>query len=355
MSALKHYDVGHLIARGGFASVFAATRISDGRPVAIKWMPLMSVISWGRRHGQTVPMEAELLERVQNVPGVIELLDCINDQGSFFMIMELPPGVVSLASYKKSDDTKPFSMGETRRLFGKIVETVQGCFLAGVSHKDIKPDNVLLFRDESTGELDIRLIDFGCGELTEHHWGTFTSGTALYWPPEFVTNGRFLHAPAAVWSLGAILYHMVCLDNPFDSLASVRKASPPFPSSVPRLCRDLIMRCFDKDPWSRPSFRGILSHPWMVGGQQQQQFPYFRLETVRVFKNSNPKPRREEGQGLCHVVSRALSSIRWPRLCYEAFSKLNMCCMFGNSKTAQEVHNMEKVMASAAATQRLLA
>ncbi|XP_076041969.1 serine/threonine-protein kinase pim-1-like [Oratosquilla oratoria] len=327
MLALKNYDVGHLIARGEFASVFAATRIDDGKPVAIKQMPLTSVVSWGRRHGKTVPMVAELLERVQHVPGVIELFDCVTQQGSFFMVMELPPGAVSLASYKKSE---PLSMGEIRRLFGKVVETVHGCFLAGVSHKDIKPDNVLLFRDESTGELDIRLIDFGCGELTEQYWGTFTGGTPVYWPPEFVTSGRFLHAPAAVWSLGALLYHMVCREDPFDNLASVRKASPPFPSGVPRLCRDIIMRCFEKDPWTRPSFRGILSHPWMVAGQQQHQVLCFRLETARVFKKSNPKPRREEGQGLCHVVSRALSTIRWPRLCYEAFSKLNMRYMFGN-------------------------
>ncbi|XP_076041845.1 serine/threonine-protein kinase pim-1-like [Oratosquilla oratoria] len=292
-------------------------------------MPLTNVISWGRRHGQTVPIEAELLERVQHVPGVIELFDCITVEGSFFMIMELPPGAVSLASYTKSDHIELLSMGEARKLFGKIVKTVHSCFLAGVSHKDIKPDNVLLFRDESTGELDIRLIDFGCGELTEEHWGTFTGGTHLYWPPEFVTSGRFLHAPAAVWSLGTLLYHMVCRYNPFKSLASVRRASPPFPSTVPRLCRDLIMRCFDKDPWSRPSFRGILSHPWMVG-VQQQQVPCFRLETARVFRNSNPKPRREEGQGLCHVVSRALSSIRWPRLYYEAESRLIMCCIFRN-------------------------
>ncbi|XP_076034543.1 serine/threonine-protein kinase pim-2-like [Oratosquilla oratoria] len=172
--------------------------------------------------------------------------------------MELPPGAVSFLNYMKIDNGEPLSMDEVKRLFDKIVETVQYCLLAGISHKDIKSENVLLFRGKSTGDLDIRLIDFGCGEMAERHWGTFTGGTPLCWSLEFIRSGSFLHAPTAVWSLGAILYHMVCRDDPFDNLASVRRAGPLFPSNITRLCRDLIMRCFEKDPWTRPSCRGIL-------------------------------------------------------------------------------------------------
>ncbi|XP_076044782.1 serine/threonine-protein kinase pim-2-like [Oratosquilla oratoria] len=257
-------------------------------------------------------MVAVLLERLQHIPGVIELYEYMTVEGSFFMVMELPPGAVSLSSYMRSDNGEPLSMDEVKRLFGKNVETVQSCLVAGVSHKDIKPENVLLFRDESTGELDIRLIDFSCWEMAERHWGTFTGGTPHCWPPQFIRSRRFLHTPAAVWSLGALLYHIVCRQDPFDSVASVRRASPPFPSNIPRPCRDLIMRCFEKDPWNRPSFCGILSHPWMTG----LRVSCFRLETARAFKKRNPKAKKEGQQGLCrHVVSRVLSSVKWCRLC----------------------------------------
>ncbi|XP_076057269.1 serine/threonine-protein kinase pim-2-like [Oratosquilla oratoria] len=149
---------------------------------------------------------------------------------------------MSLYDYIENDND--LSNVEVQRLFKKIVTTIKGCFEAGVSHKDIKPENILLFREKSSGQLDIKVIDFGCGEHITSYKGTHTGGTRIYWPPEYIKGGKFLHMPATVWSLGTLLYYMVCRHDPFYTNASICRASPSFPKNVPNLCRDLIVRCF---------------------------------------------------------------------------------------------------------------
>ncbi|XP_076036832.1 serine/threonine-protein kinase pim-2-like [Oratosquilla oratoria] len=222
--------------------------------------------------------------------------------------MELIPSAMSLYDYLENDND--LSNAEVQRLFKKIVTTIKGCFEAGVSHKDIKPENILLFRDKSSGQLDIKVIDFGCGEHITSYKGTHTGGTRIYWPPEYIKGGKFLHMPATVWSLGTLLYYMVCRRDPFNTNASICRASPSFPKNVPNLCRDLIMRCFVKDPWGRPSLHGILSHPWLEDESSCLSFEKdgktdftaeLELETANVARR-NPKrkkhPTRPENASL---------------------------------------------------------
>ncbi|XP_076067676.1 serine/threonine-protein kinase pim-1-like [Oratosquilla oratoria] len=246
--------------------------------------PLKKVDSWGRHRGKRVPMEAALLGKVQHIPGVIRLYDCFTNDYSFFMIMELIPEALSLYDYIEDDNDIPID--EVRRLFTEIVKIVKSCMEAGISHKDIKPENILLFRDKNTGRFDVKLIDFGCGEYVRSYKGSDTGGTRIYWPPEYIRGGRFLHVPATVWSLGTLLYYLICRDDPFHSNESIQKADPPFPKNVPRPCRDLIMRCFVKDPWERLSFNGILSHPWL---KVKDLDVHLELETAKVLKNRTPK------------------------------------------------------------------
>ncbi|XP_076047046.1 serine/threonine-protein kinase pim-2-like [Oratosquilla oratoria] len=214
--------------------------------------------------------------------------------------MELIPSAMSLYDYIENDNK--LTNAEVQGLFRKIVTTIEGCFKAGVSHKDIKPENILLFRDKSSRRLDIKVIDFGCGERISSYKGTDTGGTRIYWPPEYIKGGKFLHIPATVWSLGTLLYYMACRDEAFYTDASICRANPSFPKNVPKLCRDLIMRCFVKDPWDRLSFHGILSHPWLAGhpsclsnGKKRKTdfIAELELETANVARR-NPKRKKHQ-------------------------------------------------------------
>ncbi|XP_076037991.1 serine/threonine-protein kinase pim-2-like [Oratosquilla oratoria] len=195
--------------------------------------------------------------------------------------MELVPEATAIYDYMEKSGKLPDK--DIKRLFIDIVKTVQRCLNAGVSHKDIKPENVLLYQDPATGQFGTKLIDFGCGETIRGYMGGHIGGTNIYWPPEYIADGEFLHVPATVWSLGTLLYYLVCKDDPFYDKDEIIKANPPFPDDLPLKSRDLIMKCFAMDPWERPTLHGILSHPWLKGLGRSKEGDEFEDPDPKLF------------------------------------------------------------------------
>jgi len=113
------------------------------------------VVKMFQEDGQYVPDEVDLLRRVDNVPGVLHLLDYYRRSDGYVMVLERPAHGVDLFDYITQRGT--LDEAEARQMFRRIVETLCRVRDAGVVHRDVKDENVII--DLDTG--DVNLIDFG--------------------------------------------------------------------------------------------------------------------------------------------------------------------------------------------------
>lgn len=101
---------------------------------------------------------------------------------------------------------------EAARVFSQLVSAVQYCHCRGVVHRDLKAENVLLDKD-----MNIKLADFGFSNRYEEGSPLTTwCGSPPYAAPEVFQGLEYDGPKADIWSLGVVLYALVCGALPFD-------------------------------------------------------------------------------------------------------------------------------------------
>ena len=172
------YTTGHMLGRGGFGTVYAGYRNTDQMPVAIKMVdktrtPMVKLYhqinnnnlngsSEEERSFSKIPLEVHLMRKTNHISGVIKLIEYFELPDCYLMIMERmgtsASGCKDLFDF--ISDNGPLKEDLAKQIFKQIVETVDSCHKAGVIHRDIKDENILI--DERHNQ--IKVIDFGSGD-----------------------------------------------------------------------------------------------------------------------------------------------------------------------------------------------
>lgn len=245
----SRYEIVDRLARGGMATVYRARDRRLDRVVALKLMhPHLAdspdFVARFRR-------EARAAARLSS-PGVVAVYDQGSLDGVAYLVMELVEG----PTLRDLIAAGPLSARESLGLTAQVLGPLGAAHRAGLVHRDVKPENVLLPADGSVA----KVADFGLAravtEVTQTSTGNVL-GTVAYLAPELITHGA--SGPRAdVFSVGVILYELLTGEQPFSAEAPIQIAFrnvhddvPPPSFLVPELAPqvdELVRAMTERDP-----------------------------------------------------------------------------------------------------------
>ncbi|MBM3756682.1 MAG: serine/threonine-protein kinase [Acidobacteria bacterium] len=259
---LGPYEIVAPIGAGGMGEVYKARDTRLDRTVAIKVLP------------DHIAKRGDLLARFEREARAVASLNHPNictlyDIGPGYMVMELIEGETLSARIAKGpiplDQALPFAL--------QIADALDRAHRAGVTHRDVKPPNIMLTRD------GVKILDFGLaksqakpGPTEETLTAVLTTegtimGTPQYMAPEQFA-GKEADASSDIWAFGAVLYEMVTgrkafTGSNYQSLVGAILATEPPPMAVkpftPAWLERMVRRCLAKEPDDRwQSMRDIV-------------------------------------------------------------------------------------------------
>lgn len=267
----QKYVISRKLGAGACGEVRLLFTKNDSRMFAIKIIQ-KNYFSTGNGNIFNNPVniknEVEILKKLRH-PCIIHLEDIHDTPTTMYIILELMEGGELLDRIRKGR----LSEFCAKLIFYQVVLAVYYLHKEGITHRDLKPDNILL-KDHSDNPL-VKVSDFGMSKFIDAHTMMKTfCGTPMYVAPEILTNhGRNPYTNQVdVWSLGVILY--VCLSGtiPFQkndvSLEEqIRCGMYKFRSShfqhVSQDALKLIKRMMTVNPKERITVPQILLHPWL--------------------------------------------------------------------------------------------
>src|SRR5256714_15213867 len=252
---VARYEITGELGRGGMGVVYKATDPVIGRTVAVKTIRLSEEAA-GISHEQ-------LIQRVQTEaraagllthPNIVVVYDAGEDQGQFYITMELVEGK-SLQIWL--NEGEKFPLNRVIRIMEQVCSALQFAHDRGVVHRDIRPANIMLGRDDS-----VKVTDFGTAKILQYGASQQTSamGTPGYMSPEQI-KGRGVDGRTDIFALGVVLYQMLTGKKPFIGrdippvLYKILNEQPAAPQTIdPSIdpgVSSTIMKALCKNPYER--------------------------------------------------------------------------------------------------------
>jgi eukaryotic-like serine/threonine-protein kinase len=221
------YEVVSRIARGGMATVYLAIDRRLDREVALKVMhPHLAEGASGNAFVARFRREARSAARLTH-PGLVGVFDQGVDGETSYLTMEYVDGT---NLRRQIAEQGALRVGEALRVTESVLDALAAAHRAGLVHRDVKPENVLIASDDR-----VRVADFGLAravtEVTSTTTGTVL-GTVAYLAPELVQRGAS-DARTDVYAVGVMLFEMLTGRQPFTGETAIQVAFQHVSSEIP--------------------------------------------------------------------------------------------------------------------------
>ena len=259
---ISHYRILEKLGAGGMGEVYLAEDMKLGRKVALKI--LGEEFTTNRDRLNRFEQEASAASAL-NHPNILTIYEVGTDDGKHFIATEYIDGKTLRRRMARS----PLEIHQILDIAVQVASALEEAHAAGIIHRDIKPDNIMIRRNGY-----VKVLDFGLAKLTEtstdrsqsdgeastrvlvHTDAGVVMGTSHYMSPE-QTRGKPVDARSDIWSLGVVMYELVAGRTPFDGetptdviVAITQKEAPPlarFAPDVPAELDWIITKALRKD------------------------------------------------------------------------------------------------------------
>ncbi|XP_070951875.1 serine/threonine-protein kinase SIK1 isoform X2 [Macaca nemestrina] len=252
------YDIERTLGKGNFAVVKLARHRVTKTQVAIKIIDKTRLDS---SNLEKIYREVQLM-KLLNHPHIIKLYQVMETKDMLYIVTEFAKNG-EMFDYLTSNGH--LSENEARKKFWQILSAVEYCHDHHIVHRDLKTENLLL-----DGNMDIKLADFGFGNFYKSGEPLSTwCGSPPYAAPEVFEGKEYEGPQLDIWSLGVVLYVLVCGSLPFDgpNLPTLRQRVLEgrfrIPFFMSQDCESLIRRMLVVDPARRITIAQIRQHRWM--------------------------------------------------------------------------------------------
>ncbi|KAI9106189.1 kinase-like domain-containing protein [Phlyctochytrium arcticum] len=254
IGAIGNYIFGRTLGEGTYGKVKLAKHKLTGQQVAIKIVDKI--------HAPTVVREIETWRHMHH-PNIARLYEVLCSETRIFMVMEYCTGGEAF-DYVCAHGRLVDRSVSAKRVVRQIAEAVGYCHEKRFVHRDLKLENILL-----TDELTVKLIDFGftrqvnTGNLLDTY-----CGSVAYAAPEMISGKQYSGPHADVWSLGVIVFTLLCGYLPFDddNESTVRRKilnlDYDLPDFLSETTKDLIQRMLKIRGLDRIPIKDMLKHDW---------------------------------------------------------------------------------------------
>ncbi len=258
---VSHYRILEKLGAGGMGEVYLAEDMKLGRKVAIKILSEEFTTNKDRLH--RFEQEASAASNL-NHPNILTIHEVGTDDGRHYIATEYIDGV----TLRRKIAGSQVENTEILDIAVQVASALEEAHSAGIVHRDIKPDNIMVRRNGY-----VKVLDFGLAKLTEtidrspsdgeastrvlvHTDAGVVMGTSHYMSPE-QARGKPVDARSDIWSLGVVIYEMVAGRTPFegetstDVIVAITQKDPPplarFAPNVPPELDWIVMKALRKD------------------------------------------------------------------------------------------------------------
>ena len=250
---MKYYKIVKKLGKGAFGKVLLGIHIFTGKYVGIKFISKDSLKDDLSR--KKVIREIYILKKIKH-DNIIRLLEVFETLEDVIIVMEYANGGDLLKYTRKN---KRLEENEAAKIFKQIVYGLAHLHSRNILHHDIKLANILLTQDGK-----VKIADFGISKITNtQNIMHDRCGTPIFVAPEIVAKKGYKGFTSDYWSLGILLYRILCEKMPFKENDKIEDCMLKFPYELSDNAKNLINGLLKINPDERLSIPEILHHPWL--------------------------------------------------------------------------------------------